>query len=207
MIIPKSQQKPIQVSWKNKELRGSTTHLQFRSVQMSDQSDYKTLYGDKNVVQLYLNGKPWNSEKVSKYLKLQTTRVKKGDPFHALRIGLHNNTFIGNAALGHGYFSGEAHLGFALLGKYQGKGFGKELAKFLVHGMATSLRGKKVNNKPFKIISATVDPKNKRSITCLKYAGLKKVTWPAKLKNPNNKLYFSVSMKEILSQYNNKNLR
>jgi RimJ/RimL family protein N-acetyltransferase len=160
---------------KNLKVTIETEQLYLCSVEEKDTSNYVTLFGDVEVMEMFGDGKPRTIENTTQKVNTWLHRWETGVPFSAFTVSpKEQDDFIGHVVLGYSDSPGAAELAGSSMKKYWGKGYGKEATQAMVLHYAPEVmaRGYTINGQPFKNILATAHIKNVASQKVMEAASM-----------------------------------
>ncbi|MES2274308.1 MAG: GNAT family N-acetyltransferase [Chlamydiota bacterium] len=138
--------------------------------------EWADLSGDPDVMRLYMNGSLRTRDQSAGRVKVLAKRFLDGDPFSAYRVSdKTTGAFLGMVNVGHGDIPGESQMaGFGLKAFWK-KGYGKEAATAMVHGLMPEVvkRGVLLEKEPLREIIATAHSENGASNRILQDLGMK----------------------------------
>ena len=151
----------------------TTDRLIIKSVDLSDEGNLISVYGNPVTMEKFAEGKPRTPERVQKTLKIWDERWKNNDPTGGFCIFLKENmAFIGIAVLGKGDLPGEAELAYLLLPEYQSQRFGSEAVTSIICEFVPLIQAYPVfGGSPLQKIYATARTDNERSWKILERLG------------------------------------
>ena len=177
----------IQITFGEREGRAlhvtiDTEHLHLKSPKSNAKyhERYFSLFGNPEVMHLYLDGQVWDMERVKNRVdQLWSKRWDNGDPYSAFAVFLkplekgQKKEFIGHIVLGHGDEPGVGVLGGLGVPAHWNKKYGTEALKALIaYARETKVRGYELDGKPLELITATVSDANIGSKKVMQKAGM-----------------------------------
>ena len=162
-----------------------TKSLHMRSIDDSeaDLNSYAGLFGDKDVVEKYADGKTKTKEEIGKRINDSwVKRWKENDPYSALAVFTKqteefSDEFVGHVVVGYGDKPGQSEMAYLFHKNYWNKGFGTQAVTALVKDYAPALKekGYLLEGEVLTEIQATTRTDNTYSVRILENLGMEKI--------------------------------
>lgn len=147
-----------------------TPNLTLQSITEDDLTHYYDLFSNKNNVDKYATGEPWDFAKTQDRFNTWLDRWHKNIPFSSLAVKkTKTGEFIGCTTLGYGEEVGSSELAYIFDHQYWGQGYGKEAASAVVEEYVPEIINQdyKIKGQEFTTIVATARCDNEPSIRIL----------------------------------------